>query len=94
MGRPLTRKTVLSGLRSPECCPKMLNMTQPRKTTLPAVNWLTVAEVADYFDVARMTVYRWIRSGELPAVQLGNDGRNYRIDEEAVKALMKPVDRS
>lgn len=37
---------------------------------------LTVAEVADLLRVSAMTVYRLIRSGELPAVRVG---RNYRV---------------
>lgn len=37
---------------------------------------LTVAEVADLLRVSTMTVYRLIRSGELPAVRVG---RNYRV---------------
>ena len=65
----------------------MLTMTRPRKSTLPDITWLTVAEVADYFNVAKMTVYRWVHSGELPATQVG---RAIRIDEEDVKALVLP----
>lgn len=37
---------------------------------------LTAAEVADNLRVSTMTVYRLIRSGELPAVRVG---RNYRV---------------
>ncbi|MDP9021254.1 MAG: helix-turn-helix domain-containing protein [Actinomycetota bacterium] len=37
---------------------------------------LTVSEVADLLRVSTMTVYRLIRSGELPAVRVG---RNYRV---------------
>ncbi len=66
----------------------METMTQPEKSTLPAITWLTVEEVADYFNVARMTVYRWVRSGKLPAIQVG---RAYRIDEDEVKRLLRPV---
>lgn len=69
----------------------MLNMTQPENSTLPKITWLTVADVAGYFSVAKMTVYRWIQSGELPATRIG---RSFRIDEESVKALVKPMDRS
>jgi excisionase family DNA binding protein len=63
-------------------------MTRPKKSTLPAVNWLSVEEVAEYFTVGKMTVYRWVHSGELPAIQVG---RRYLIDEEAVKRFMTPV---
>lgn len=37
---------------------------------------LTVAEVADMLRVSTMTVYRLIRTGELPAVRVG---RSYRV---------------
>lgn len=37
---------------------------------------LTVAEVAELLRVSTMTVYRLIRSGDLPAVRVG---RNYRV---------------
>lgn len=44
--------------------------------------FMTVAEVADIMRVSKMTVYRLIHSGELPAVQFG---RSYRVPENAVK---------
>ncbi len=37
---------------------------------------LTVGEIADVLRVSNMTVYRLIRSGELPALRVG---KNYRI---------------
>ena len=36
----------------------------------------TVAEVAAHMRVSNMTVYRLIKSGELPAIRVG---KNYRI---------------
>lgn len=39
---------------------------------------LTVREVADAMRVSQMTVYRLIKSGELPAIRVG---RNFRIRE-------------
>ncbi|MGH2596785.1 MAG: helix-turn-helix domain-containing protein [Actinomycetota bacterium] len=39
---------------------------------------LTVAEVAGAMRVSSMTVYRLIKSGELPAVRVG---KNYRLRE-------------
>lgn len=39
---------------------------------------LTVAEVAGTMRVSNMTVYRMIKSGELPAIRVG---KNYRIRE-------------
>lgn len=37
---------------------------------------LTVAEVAEMLRVSTMTVYRLIRTGQLPAVRVG---RSYRV---------------
>lgn len=47
---------------------------------------LTVAEVADLFRVSSMTVYRLIRSGELPAVRVG---RSYRVTQEDLQAYLQ-----
>ena len=38
--------------------------------------FLTVTEVADLLRVSNMTVYRLIKSGDLPAVRVGH---NYRV---------------
>ena len=42
---------------------------------------LTVNEVADLLRVSRMTVYRLIKTGDMPAIRVG---RNYRLREEDV----------
>lgn len=44
--------------------------------------FMTVAEVADVMRVSKMTVYRLVHSGALPAVQFG---RSYRVPESAVQ---------
>jgi excisionase family DNA binding protein len=41
-----------------------------------ATQLMTAAEVAEQLRVSTMTIYRLIRSGELPAVRVG---RNYRV---------------
>ncbi|AZA14485.1 helix-turn-helix domain-containing protein [Corynebacterium choanae] len=43
--------------------------------------FLTVAEVAEIMRVSKMTVYRLLHSGELPAVRVG---RSFRVHEKAV----------
>ncbi|NYE95549.1 excisionase family DNA binding protein [Psychromicrobium silvestre] len=58
------------------------------KNTFSDVRFLTVAEVADVMRVSKMTVYRMIRSGELPAVQFG---RSYRVPENAVNEHLRSV---
>ncbi|HEX3792659.1 MAG TPA: helix-turn-helix domain-containing protein [Pseudonocardiaceae bacterium] len=50
-------------------------------TSLGAVEFLTVAEVASMMRVSKMTVYRLVHSGELPAVRVG---KSFRVPEKAV----------
>jgi excisionase family DNA binding protein len=50
--------------------------------------FMTVAEVAELTRVSRMTVYRLVHSGELPAVRVG---RSFRVPEPAVKHLLERV---
>lgn len=50
------------------------------------VKFLTVAEVASVMRVSKMTVYRLVHSGELPAVRVG---RSFRVSEEAVNEYLK-----
>ncbi len=49
------------------------------------VQFLTVAEVAEIMRVSRMTVYRLVHAGDLPAVQFG---RSYRVPESAVEEFL------
>lgn len=48
--------------------------------------FLTVAEVADFMRVSKMTVYRMVHSGDLPAVRVG---RSFRVPLAAVEELAK-----
>jgi excisionase family DNA binding protein len=48
--------------------------------------FLTVAEVADRMRVSKMTVYRLVHSGELPAVRFG---RSFRVQRAAVDELIR-----
>jgi len=52
----------------------------------PRTTFLTVAEVADMLRVSRMTVYRWVHAGEMPAVRFG---RSFRIPQQAVEVFME-----
>lgn len=47
--------------------------------------FLTVAEVAERMRVSKMTVYRLVHSGELPAVRFG---RSFRVQRRAVDELI------
>jgi excisionase family DNA binding protein len=56
---------------------------------LPDMRFLTVAEVAEIMRVSKMTVYRLVHAGDLPAVRFG---RSYRVPEQAVtEALQRPI---
>jgi excisionase family DNA binding protein len=50
------------------------------------VRFLTVAEVAAVMRVSKMTVYRLVHSGELPAVRVG---RSFRVPENDVHAYLQ-----
>ena len=47
---------------------------------------LTVSEVANAMRVSNMTVYRLIKSGELPAVRVG---KNYRLRESDLERFLE-----
>jgi len=51
--------------------------------------FMTVTEVAEMMRVSRMTVYRMIHAGDLPAVRFG---RSYRVPQEAVQAIVSDTD--
>ena len=44
--------------------------------------FLTVAEVADIMRVSKMTVYRLVHAGDMPAVRVG---RSFRVNDKAVQ---------
>ncbi|GER22463.1 transcriptional regulator [Zafaria cholistanensis] len=49
-------------------------------------HFMTVAEVAEVMRVSKMTVYRLVHAGELPAVRFG---RSYRVPEAAVEEYLR-----
>lgn len=50
-----------------------------------APRFLTVAEVAELIRVSKMTVYRMVHSGDIPAVRVG---RSFRVPQAAVEELL------
>jgi excisionase family DNA binding protein len=54
--------------------------------SLGEVKFLTVAEVAAMMRVSKMTVYRLVHSGELPALRVG---RSFRVPEQAVQTYLR-----
>jgi excisionase family DNA binding protein len=60
--------------------------SQPSDPSLAQVRFLTVAEVAALMRVSKMTVYRLVHSGEIPAVRVG---RSFRVPEKAVHDYLR-----
>jgi len=60
------------------------NMSTERQ--LAEVRFLTVAEVASIMRVSKMTVYRLVHAGDLPAIRVG---RSYRVPEDAVHKYLR-----
>ncbi|GAB7192641.1 helix-turn-helix domain-containing protein [Kineococcus sp. NUM-3379] len=58
----------------------------PEDRPLTDVRFLTVAEVASLMRVSKMTVYRLLHHGELPAVRVG---RSFRVPEHAVHEYLR-----
>lgn len=54
-------------------------------TASDRVRYLTVAEVAEMMRLSRMTVYRLVHGGELPAVRVG---RSFRVPQDALVAYL------
>lgn len=52
-----------------------------RSSNATGSQFLTVAEVASLMRVSKMTVYRLVHNGELPAVRVG---RSFRVHAKAV----------
>ncbi|MEV5605701.1 helix-turn-helix domain-containing protein [Streptomyces sp. NPDC052299] len=50
------------------------------------VVFLTVAEVANIMSVSKITVYRLVHSGHLPAIRVG---RSFRVPEQAVYEYLR-----
>jgi excisionase family DNA binding protein len=55
-------------------------------TSSPRPRLLTPNEVAEQLRVSTMTVYRLIKSGELPAARISS---SYRLREEDVDAFLE-----
>ena len=53
---------------------------------LSEVHFLTVAEVASVMRVSKMTVYRLVHNGDLPAARVG---RSFRVPEQAVHDYLR-----
>ncbi len=63
-----------------------MSSARPPDPPLAQVKFLTVAEVAALMRVSKMTVYRLVHSGEMPAVRVG---RSFRVPEKAVHDYLR-----
>lgn len=63
-----------------------------RDTELMEREILTVEQAAESLQIHKVTVYKYIRSGLLPAAKLGKVYRIYRKDVEALLDTL-PTDR-
>ncbi|MEI6361607.1 MAG: helix-turn-helix domain-containing protein [Actinomycetes bacterium] len=61
-------------------------MSSTPDRALSDVHFLTVAEVASVMRVSKMTVYRLVHNGEMPAVRVG---RSFRVPEQAVHDYLR-----
>jgi len=61
-------------------------MATSNRGDISDVKFLTVAEVAAVMRVSKMTVYRLVHNGELPAVRVG---RSFRVSEEDVNEYLR-----
>lgn len=68
----------------------MLNMAANPPASTPGdmseVKFLTIAEVAAKMRVSKMTVYRLVHNGELPAHRVG---RSFRVTEDDVNEFLR-----
>ena len=59
---------------------------RPVDPSFAEVKFLTVAEVAAVMRVSKMTVYRMVHAGELPAIRVG---RSFRVPEDEVHKYLR-----
>lgn len=66
-----------------------VDLPQLSTETWNAVHLLTVPEIALWARVHPKTVYRWIKAGQLDAIQFGS--RTYRVPEPVVVRFMRQI---
>ena len=52
--------------------------------------WLTVKEIADYLKFHKMTIYRHVRQGRIPASKVG---RRWLFNKESIDNLLLGQDK-
>ena len=76
------RRREVGGRVTESWCPMPTNMPGD----ISEVKFLTVAEVASVMRVSKMTVYRLVHGGDLPAVRVG---RSFRVSEDDVNEYLR-----
>lgn len=64
----------------------MASSSRERSESIPDPKFLTIAEVASMMRVSKMTVYRLVHNGDLPAVRVG---RSFRVTEDDVNDYLR-----
>ncbi|RJQ78059.1 helix-turn-helix domain-containing protein [Pseudonocardiaceae bacterium YIM PH 21723] len=64
----------------------MTSIQESDQAGIGKVQFLTVAEVAALMRVSKMTVYRLVHNGEMPAVRVG---RSFRVPEKTVHEYLE-----
>ena len=72
--------------RTESRCTMVSNSTGDHAESRSDSKFLTVAEVAAMMRVSKMTVYRLVHGGELPAVRVG---RSFRVNEDDVDEYLR-----
>ena len=82
------RGTWVTGGEAGACLPREMVPAMPTHPPgdISDVKFLTVAEVAAMMRVSKMTVYRLVHGGELPAVRVG---RSFRVTEDDVNEYLR-----
>lgn len=70
-------------MRKKDPLPKNLLENEMARRSAP--RFMTVTEVAELMRVSKMTVYRLIHGGEMPAIRFG---KSFRVPEVAVRQMI------
>jgi excisionase family DNA binding protein len=52
---------------------------------------LSAEEVAEYFGVGKVTVYRWCKEGRIPSLKIG---KHWRVRREDLEDFLKEAEES
>ena len=61
-----------------------------KETVLHESDMVTIGEAAEEFNVPRIKIYRWLKTGRLAAYRSGRDERAKLVRRADVAALLEP----